>query len=306
METTNMHPDLSQLNRIIGQYPPENPTLPGPCLLVSAGIHGNEPSGILALQRVFQKLDDMKPDLKGMLVGLAGNMEALKKGTRLIEKDLNRICTLEFAEQLKSGKALGFQEGLEFHDLVSVVDGLEQHPSQFGIFFMDLHTTSSKTVPYISVNKKTRNFDFAKKFPLPIVRGIEEFIPGHFDHFLTLRGYTGLTLDAGQLGDPRSVDYHEAAIWLALVDCGMIDKEAIDYRHYYELLKNSSPAQERFEVIDRFELEDGSVFSMNPGFENFDMIQKGQHLANLNGDEVLAAAEGRIFLPLYQIGRAHV
>src|SRR5690606_34311217 len=104
MDTTNSEKFSAEgLTRVIGEYPTDGMySRPGPFLLVSAGIHGNEPSGILALQRVFQTLKTNKPFLKGRLIGVSGNMMGLKKGVRLIDKDLNRICTPEFADQLKS------------------------------------------------------------------------------------------------------------------------------------------------------------------------------------------------------------
>lgn len=290
-----------RLTRVIGEYPTDGMySRPGPFLLASAGIHGNEPSGILALRRVFQKLKTKKPFLKGRLIGVTGNMAALKKGVRLIDKDLNRVCTPEFADRLKAGEIAGFQEGSEFHDLAAIVESLENNKKQEKFLFMDLHTTSSHTPPYISVNKKKENFDFAKKMPLPVVKGIEKFIPGHFDHFLTLKGHTGFTMEAGQHDDPKSVDFHEAAIWVVLVDNGMLDKSVIDYAYYYNLLKDSSPTQDNFEVTYRLNLEEGREFVMESGFENFSEVKKGQLLAKLDGEDILADTDASLFLPLYQ------
>lgn len=290
-----------KLTRIIGEYPTDGMnSRPGPYLLASAGIHGNEPSGILALQRVFNKLKTNRPYLKGKLIGVSGNMAALKKGVRLIDKDLNRVCTPEFAEQLKTGEAAGFQEGSEFRDLSLIVEAIENNKKQEEFLFMDLHTTSSKTAPYISVNKKAESFNFAKKMPLPVVKGIEKYIPGHFDHFLTLKGHTGFTMEAGQHEDPQSVDYHEAAIWVVMVDNGLLDRSVIDYAYYHDLLKKSSPTQDNFEVTYRLDLKEDQEFVMEPGFENFSAVKKGQLLAKLDGKEILADSDSRVFLPLYQ------
>jgi succinylglutamate desuccinylase len=161
---------LQDIKRIIGKYP-EQP-LPGPVLLVSAGVHGNEPSGVLALKRVFEKLAKEQPSMKGQLIGVSGNLNALRQGKRLIDKDLNRVCTQENAEKLRKGKDLGFHEAKEFSALVEIVDEIHQDPQVSQVFFMDLHTTSSPTVPYISVNKKDESYSFARKFPLPVAKGI--------------------------------------------------------------------------------------------------------------------------------------
>ncbi|MGH9464693.1 MAG: hypothetical protein ACRD0X_03540, partial [Thermoanaerobaculia bacterium] len=61
----------------------------GPTLLVVAGVHGNEPAGIVATERVFARLA-LGPALQGRLLGLAGNLGALAAGRRYLLEDLNR------------------------------------------------------------------------------------------------------------------------------------------------------------------------------------------------------------------------
>tara|TARA_R110002020_G_scaffold41713_4_gene122748 strand:+ start:1508 stop:2452 length:945 start_codon:yes stop_codon:yes gene_type:complete len=293
--------DKENLTRVIGEYPaePTNQT-PGPYLLISGGVHGNEPSGVLALQRVFKRLLKDKPILKGKIVGVAGNIVALKKGVRLIDKDLNRVCTLENEKQLKEGKMLEFHEGSEFNELMRIVEKLEAEKFNTEFHFMDLHTTSSNTAPYISVNRQEDSFAFAKQMPLPVVKGIEKYIPGHFDHYQTLKGHAGFTMEAGQHDDPKSVDYHEAAIWVILVKTGMLEKSAINYDKYFKLLEGASPTNDNFEVTYRQEINEDQFFRMDPGYSNFTKIDKGQRLACLDGETIVSKSKGRVFLPLYQ------
>ena len=63
-------------------------------------MHGNEPAGVQALNRLFQMLEDepsRNPDFvfSGRLVGLVGNMQAFERQTRFLKKDLNRQLTTE-------------------------------------------------------------------------------------------------------------------------------------------------------------------------------------------------------------------
>ncbi|WP_026953470.1 succinylglutamate desuccinylase/aspartoacylase family protein [Algoriphagus vanfongensis] len=293
--------DPSRLKRIIGEYPEDQlDQTSGPFFLVSGAVHGNEPSGVLAVERVISKLIKEKPKMKGKILGVVGNLTALAHNVRMIDQDLNRVCTPELAEVLKKEENIDFQEGIEFHELVLIIEKLEKDSIQKEIFFMDLHTTSSVTIPYVSVNKKEANFEFAKEIPLPLVKGIEQFIPGHFDHFLTQRGHIGFTMEAGQHDDSKSVDFHEAAIWIALIHTGMLKRTDIDYDYYYHLLKKSSPIQEEFEVIYRLDLKSDQEFTMEPGFENFSHVKPGQLLAKLDGEKIIADDEFRVFLPLYQ------
>jgi succinylglutamate desuccinylase len=80
---------VQPIERILGRFPEKRGD--GNTLLISAGIHGNEPSGIVAFQKVLQKLKDLNPSLKGNLIGVAGNLTAIKAGERSVDHDLNRI-----------------------------------------------------------------------------------------------------------------------------------------------------------------------------------------------------------------------
>src|SRR5580698_114157 len=62
----------------------------GPTLVVVAGMHGNEPAGILAARRVLARLAADEVPLRGELIVLAGNVGALRAGKRYLAKDLNR------------------------------------------------------------------------------------------------------------------------------------------------------------------------------------------------------------------------
>src|SRR5476651_1711478 len=48
-------------------------TRPGPTLLILGGIHGNEPAGVLAAERVLPRIQERSTDLRGEVVLLRGN-----------------------------------------------------------------------------------------------------------------------------------------------------------------------------------------------------------------------------------------
>ena len=51
----------------------------GPLLIVTGGVHGNEPSGVESLERVFAQLERKSVPLRGRCVGLAGNIASLAR-----------------------------------------------------------------------------------------------------------------------------------------------------------------------------------------------------------------------------------
>jgi hypothetical protein len=53
---------------------------------------------------------------------------------------------------------------------------LEEESGPF--YFFDLHTTSSDTIPFITVNDSLLNREFTSMYPLPSILGIEEYLEG--------------------------------------------------------------------------------------------------------------------------------
>ncbi len=61
---------LANLPRELGRVEGE---LAGPTLICVAGLHGNEPAGVVACQRVLARMRDESHRLRGRLVCLTGN-----------------------------------------------------------------------------------------------------------------------------------------------------------------------------------------------------------------------------------------
>jgi len=72
--------------RVIGNLGVET----GPTFVFIGGMHGNEPTGALAIQQVFEGIQSAKIPLSGRVIGFVGNLEALKQGQRFISDDMNR------------------------------------------------------------------------------------------------------------------------------------------------------------------------------------------------------------------------
>lgn len=281
-------------SRIIGKYTTNKK---GPLLFVTGGVHGNEPSGVIALKKVFEELERIKPDINGTIVGVVGNKKALNVDQRYIDQDLNRTWTVDNVESRK----MDSQEKTEMFEIIEV---LKQFPEADFTkrYFLDCHTTSAATVPFISVQEVNDNDPWAHKFPTYIIRGFSDIVSGCIDHYMSRTGLTGFVFEAGQHTDPRSVENHEGMIWLALKEACALDLEKIScYPGCVDkFVKENAPDQKTFEIIHRHGLENTDEFQMEPGFENFQKIEKGQLLAHQNRQEVRSDWNAHIFMPLYQ------
>ncbi|MDX1543473.1 MAG: succinylglutamate desuccinylase/aspartoacylase family protein [Christiangramia sp.] len=283
-----------EIPRIIGKY---SSGKDGPLLFVTGGIHGNEPSGVKALEIVFKELEKTKPVIEGTIIGVAGNKMALNQNKRYIDEDLNRTWTEENVDS-------GVKDTHEKKEMFEIIDILEQYPEKDFTkrYFLDCHTTSSPSLPYVSVQEVNDNDEWAHRFPTYIIRGFSDIITGDIDHYLSRTGMTGFVFEAGQHTDKTSVENHEGVIWLALKEACKLDLSQIST--YPECVdrfaKKNAPPQKTFEIIYRHGLEDSDIFEMQPGYENFQKIEKGELLAKQNGNEVKSEWDAHIFMPLYQ------
>ena len=129
-------------------------------LVFFAGIHGNENAGVQALTEVLGKLD--KDQIKGTVYGIKGNIKALQAHQRYIDEDLNRLWTKNRLQDLETRSEL-HTEDREQKALFSILNTIiEIHAGPF--YFIDLHTTSSKTLPFITINDALINRKFSKLF----------------------------------------------------------------------------------------------------------------------------------------------
>jgi len=277
--------------------------VPGPTIVVAAGIHGNEPAGLEAVIRVVSRLERERPDIRGSLVALAGNRAALRERTRFIDEDLNRRWTPERVAALRAGA--GREAPLaEDREQLELLDALQEAVAAASgpLHFLDLHTSSAEGPPFLTVGDTLYNLRFAARFPLPLLLGLEEQVDGALLEYLNNLGFVTVGVEAGHHAAGSSVDRLEAVLWLALLHAGLLPAEALpDADGHRRLLEEAGRGLPRLlEVRRRHAISSEDGFRMEPGFANFHPVAKGQLLARDEHGLVLAPESGRLLLPLYQ------
>lgn len=288
-------PDASG-GRIIGTYGDD---ASGPLLLCVGGIHGNEPSGVVALRRVIARLEARKPPFRGRLLAVAGNLPALRANRRFIERDLNRGWSVRRVSSVLERPASA--EDLEQAALLGVlVPAIRDATGD--VVLLDLHTTSSTSPPFVTLSDTLEIRTFAARLGLPLVLGIEEEIDTMVD-YLSGFGALAIGIEAGRHDDPLSIYVHEAALWLSLHatgclarDSGVVDLAAC--RRRLAEARRGLPGV--FEVMYRRAIEPDDEFRMTPGFTNFTPVGAGEIVARDARGPVPVPMSGRLFLPLYQ------
>lgn len=287
-----------KVNRIIGHIKGNEK---GPTIVFTGGIHGNEPSGVFALQKAIDFLTINRIPINGTIYAISGNLQALKKGERYLKQDLNRLWTSERMNDITRNEPINKnkdqEEQEEINDCINEIILKESGP----FYFMDLHTTSSETIPFLTVNDSLLNRKFTTQYPVPLILGIEEYLEGPFLSFINELGYVAFGFEGGQHDDLASIENHEAFIYLSLVFSESLDKEHINFQHYFDILaKTSVDSRNIYEIFYHYKIKKEEDFKMNLGFLNFQRIKKGQNLAKSNSNTIHSSSNGRMLMPQYQ------
>lgn len=274
---------------------------PGPTLIVVAGIHGNEPGGVLAARRVLTHLQASSLLQQGEVTVLAGNMRALRGGKRFLERDLNRGWSDEQVDGLmrRAPNTLD-AEDREQRELFEAIEAVRRQ-AHGPVVIADLHTSSAPGLPFVLFSDTLPQQRFVEAFPIPIIIGLVEQVDGVLTEFFTRRGCVTFCVEGGQHESESSVDALEAVLWLSLATAGMIDPALEQVERAARLLDEQRRGLPRvLEVMHRHSITHADAFVMEPGFKNIEAVSAGQLLARDARGEIRAQEDGVVVLPLYQ------
>ena len=285
-----------KVHRIIGHVQGE-PS--GPTLIFFGGIHGNEPAGIKALQNIFASLKSNKEKLKGQCFGIAGNLPALEKEVRFINEDLNRIWLPHRMGRLTSSEEINSVEEAEMVSLNALIEQiLETAPRPF--YFIDIHTTSGETEPFIVMNDSLLNRRFTQHYPLPCILGIEEYLTGALLSYINELGYVAFGFESGQHHDMDAITNAEHFIWYTLGLTGFYPMKKNQLHGLKGELNTSRTPKRFFEIYHQHLIAENEEFKMLPGFVNFQTVPKGVDISISNGQMIITKTKRQLFMPLYQ------
>ncbi len=282
--------------RVLGRLGPDG----GATLVVVAGLHGNEPMGVIGLERALARLRVAGPRLAGRVIGLAGNRQALAVGRRYIEHDLNRAWFTDRIELLRTATRPLCPEDRELLELYWELEPLLER-ADGGLFLLDLHTTSGPGPAFSVLEDTLANRAFALNFPVPMVLGFEEEVGGTLSNYMCERGVTGIGFEAGQHREPVAADRAEAAVWIALQAAGLLHDGQAELRQARRrLTSESADLPPIVEVRYRHAISSQDGFRMHPNHRTFQRVERGQPLATDRSGEVTSPTDGLLLMPLYQ------
>ncbi len=285
------------LERVIGAF---RGAEPGPSLLVVAGIHGNEPAGVIAARRVVATLERERLPLRGDFAIFTGNIGALRDGVRGLRRDLNRGWTRQNLLALSPNGSAAPED----HEQRELFDAIEaaRHRARGPVTFLDLHSTSAPGTPFVMVRDIPELRAFALLFHIPVIMGLLELIDHTLLEFLQSEGCTTLGIEGGHNDADSTIDHHEEALWIALVGAGLLDATNLPglerSKQLLAAARGSRPHMTRIERRHSIKPEDR--FRMIDGFDNIQRVDSGQLLAHDRNGEIRAPHPCILLMPLYQ------
>lgn len=287
------------MKRVIARYSAGEP---GPTVVLIGGLHGNEPAGAEAIAAVLLRMAAGELPLRGQVLGLAGNLGALRARCRFQVRDLNRGWGAREIAALASGPCRGDEaEDREQREILDVLAPLLLAARE-PIVFLDLHSTSGGGPPFTCMADVLRNRRIGLALPIPLILGIEEILDGSLLGYLCDLGHIGVAVEGGQSQDPGTLANHEAAIWIALVAAGSLAARAVPElaAHRARLRQAARDLPPVIEIRHRHRVGDDDGFVMQPGFRSFARVGEGQLLGRDNRGPVRAPESGLLLMPRYQ------
>ena len=294
--------------RIIGTYDENNE---GPLLFVFGGMHGNEPSGVLALEEMFKTLEEepnTNPDFvfHGRIVGIKGNIAAFKEKKRFIVKDLNRQFTLENIHRIQNAKDDSEldSEDKELRDLLELVNEEIETYNPSKMVFLDLHTTTAFGGIFSIATDDPESQRIAIELHAPVIRKLIDGIQGTTLHYFNTENFgretVGVTFESGQHDEELSIKRAIAAITNCLRSIGCVSADVVENKHDSILIEYSKGLPKIADLLYCHPIVPSDNFRMKEGYKNFQHIKKDEIIAFDKEGEIRSKNDGRILMPLYQ------
>lgn len=261
--------------------------LPGPHLLVMAGVHGNETCGIVALERLKTLLDTGAITLGAGTLTLVpcANPVAAALGQRQVDENLNRVMRHHAAPDTYEQKLANI--------LCPLLDAAD--------WALDIHSTNAPSTPYAFWDYDAPgSAAWLRNLGVPhVVTGWPELYPPEAGEsstgdYAASIGKTCLTLECGQHLDPTAINMAFNGVLRTLAHFGLLDAPVV-------------AAEQRLEtahLTDLFRKADGEVRGPNFPRGNLVPVAKGAVLVfnEKTGGVKRAPYDALAFLPkLYEV-----
>ena len=285
----------------------------GPLLIIFSQIHGNEPAGNQACNELFRAIDleyikNPAFEFCGRIIALHGNMKAIEKGVRFIDKDLNRSWLPERIDFIMNPSNVSQldAEDQEIKENLDIIHHYIELCDPPKVVVLDLHTTTAHggifTIP--APNEEARRVGLAMH--APVLHGFLDGLKGTTLHYFCNDNFdVDMTAVCFEAGQHQSEDSYKHAV-SAIINCfkavgGFYEKD-IESKHDQLLQMRSKglPLEANLCYVHPVRPSDQFKMTNRKVYNNFDEVNKGEVLAKDVNGPVSSPCDGLILMPLYQ------
>ncbi|WP_299470845.1 succinylglutamate desuccinylase/aspartoacylase family protein [uncultured Roseibium sp.] len=260
--------------------------MPGPKVMLSAVVHGNEPCGAIALDKLLQEA--IRP-VAGSLTLAFMNIAAYEafdpidpNATRWIDEDFNRVWDIETLEGERDSVEL--RRAREVRPALAEIDCL-----------LDIHSMQHLAPPLMMSGRHVR----AKTLAAAV--GVPERVVGDAGHAAgrRMRDYgrfddpreknTALLIECGQHWEASAGDLAEEAAIRFLVATGVLSADAL------ERYTNLPPPQSAFTVVEAVTIQN-EAFVFARDFSGGEIIAEKGTLLGHDGENPVITPEDDLML----------
>jgi succinylglutamate desuccinylase len=251
----------------------------GPHLLFFGAIHGNEPCGTKAIERILKQIESNNILIKKGRITFVPvcNPRAFEKNKRYSDINLNRI----FKPHVKPTH---YEEMLA-NELILLIEKCD--------CLIDLHSVTAASPPFCFLDYVTdKNLELVKIINVPhIVTGWSDIYNdtnnSSTQSYAHQLGKAAVTIECGQHDDPQAIDHAFHYIISALERFAIIDVNK--YQETYPLHSTIYHLQN---VIYKT-----ADLDMTQDFINFHPVEKGTALAKSPTQTIVAPSDGAVVMP---------
>lgn len=242
---------------------------PGPTVAIFAGVHGDEPVGLL-VQETLKKTLKLEA---GTLHLVKANPRAIKQATRYTEKNLNRSFIKKATYETYEEKCAE-----QLMDLLDTCDAL-----------LDLHAytcTLEDAIPFAITELNAA--EFIASCPIPyVISNIDSIEKGGSDGYMSNQGKVGICIELGAKNKPEQ-----------FVDLGLEITER--FLSYFGLIAKTFPETTSRQTIMRaadIYFRANEDFSLAKPYKTFDLVEQGELIATDGGKPVVAKTDCYLLFP---------
>jgi len=255
-------------------------TFPRPWVAVVGALHGNEPCGLRAIERLREEAEaGTLPLRRGTVVLVHGNPDATRRNRRYSEggADLNRLFDFEFESRLRREQwASEHERAIALRPVFESVDAA-----------IDLHSATEPTPAFVITTSVPQSAELGRAIGLRhVTRGWEDLniLSGKvFLALLTKRGKPSVAVECGQheQAEANQTAYKAASrflIALDLLDGDLVTQTEVQLLDVIRALRKPSPE-----------------FRFARHLEGLELLSKGTIIGS-DGDITVSVSEDRYAL----------